>query len=509
MSKAGVKAYIARLNNNIATEANVPTRIVNVDNESMKIQLITDKIIIGNGLKQVTNPIMFERAQIPTVGGLFSEHIFGTTLEERMRAYAYVDLKMKFFHPYVFEVIKKVYRNIAKIAAGESAWHITPEGELIEIPDVDNPLYDEDNTGLSWIISNFKKVKFTENESTGRKNNLTFLKSLTDDELFITKWLVVPVFYRDVDMSTGRPSVPEINYEYNNLIKYTNMLTKDAIGFFNNKAMYNVQLTLVKMRVFSQSLIAKKQGAFHQTVLGKSIDRGCRSVISVPIMNEVNVPEDNSVDMFHSGIPLAQCLVLGYDFVIKWCEDFFRQEFDGVSKKSMYRKNPDTKEYDLVAVPIKDQLSLYTTDYIRKKMKNFINTYGGRFEPLMIQLQDGQEVYMSFTGRGMSRQKDSPLAATITNRPMTWTDLFYMAAVETLSDKHVYITRYPLTDYLGIFPTLCVPLSTVNTMPVMIGDTLYKNYPVVDMNMSQDEVSTNFIDTTEISNLFLEAIGGD
>lgn len=499
-----------KLKKQSALEAvNGTMRVVNVEDEPMNIKLITDKIITANGLKKVSSQIMYERGlDIPTVDGLFSEYIFGTTQEERMRTYAYIDLKKKFFHPYVYEVLKKLYRNIENIAAGNSSWKIDAKGNLKEIKNDDDPEYDEDATGMTWLVDNFHKIKFMENESLNRKEKLKFIRSLSDDEIFITKWIVIPVFYRDVDRSLGRPSIPKLNYEYNNLIKYSNSLSNNGIGYFNNKAMYNIQMTLVNIRKYGQSLIESKHGAFHKSVLGKSIDRGSRDVISVPVMTGYERPEENPVDLFHTGIPLSKCLVLGYPFIIKWCLDFFEREF-GSQQKHVFYKRGKTGELIQEDVEIADQMSIFTKDYLDKRMEKFLYTYSSRFDPIMITLKDGKEVYMKFTGRGYSRNIGSPNTSTIVNRPMTWTDLFYMAAIETLSDKHVYCTRYPLTDYFGIFPSRCRPLSTIKTMPVIINETVYPNYPIIDINLPKEDISSKFIDTVTLSNLFLEAIGGD
>ena len=92
---------------------------------------------------------------------------------------------------------------------------------------------------------------------------------------------------------------------------------------------------------------------------------------------------------------------------------------------------------------------------------------------------------------------------------MTWTDVFYLAAVETLSDKHCHITRYPLVDYFGIFPTQISVLSTIKTDPVIVNGKVYPHYPHIDLTLSEKEIATQFIDTFSISNLYLEAIGGD
>lgn len=485
-------------------------KVINDGDESMKIALVTDKMIEDNHLGQVTNPIYFDRGQLPTLDGLYSEKIFGTTAEERTKTYAYIDLNRKFFHPYVFEVLKKVYMNIEKIAAGQSSWAVTDNGELVEIKNHDDPLYDEDATGLQWLIDHYHAIKFKENDATSRKNNLKFIKGLSDDEIFISKWLVVPPFYRDVEKSSsGRPQIHELSMKYSSLLKYVNSLQSSGMGFFNNTAMFNIQMILVDMRKYGQSLIEGKHGFFHQSVLGKSVDYGSRLVISVPIMNNTERPSDMQVDIFHSGVPLSQCCVIGYPFIIKWCMDFFQDEFDGVHSKLIYHRNKTTGEVTTEEVEIEDQMTIFTKDYIDKKIKAFKNTYGNRFETIKIKLKNGTETEMLFTGRGYSRNIQSSKAATIAYRPMTWTDLFYLAAVNTLSDKYVYITRYPLESYFGIFPTKCTPLSTLETTPMVVDGKVYPFYPVIDPTLSQDQVATKFIDTCEMANVFLDAIGGD
>ena len=64
-----------------------------------------------------------------------------------------------------------------------------------------------------------------------------------------------------------------------------------------------------------------------------------------------------------------------------------------------------------------------------------------------------------------------------------------------------------ICDYFGIFPSRCLPISTIKTMPVMIGEKIYPRYQVIDLSMSQEKVSTQFIDTVTMSNLLLESLG--
>ena len=97
----------------------------------------------------------------------------------------------------------------------------------------------------------------------------------------------------------------------------------------------------------------------------------------------------------------------------------------------------------------------------------------------------------------------------MSTRPLTWTDVIYLACEEMLSDKHVYITRYPLLDYFGTFPTRVSVLSTIKTTPAIVNGKVYPHYPVIDLSLPPQQVATQFIDTVSISNLYLDAIGGD
>lgn len=478
-------------------------------NPSMEIGILTDEML--KDLKPVTNPILFSNGVDPTPDGLFSYEIFGGTADKRRRQCAYIDLHGKFFHPFVFEILKLLMPSkFERCCSGRGAWVISDAGELIEITDKESPLYNEDNTGLRWFIKNYDKVNLVKNASMVRNDRIKMLDSLNKDEIFVTKWVVIPPFYRDVDFSNGKRSVPEINTMYADIIRYANGID-DSFAIFSNSLVYNIQTKLKDIRLFGQKLIAKKYGFFHRAILGKNVDRGSRDVISVPPMNHYETPKENPVDIFHTGIPIAKCLVLGYDFMMRYCLDFFANNFRNVKTYPVYERQPDGTYKMVKEIPIKSQTEKFTTKYIDKKMKLFINSHATRFEPITITSAEGSEIPIHFSGllQPMTGVNIDKIPTSLVNRHMTWTDLFYMAAVDTLADKYVYITRYPVEDYSHIFPTKCTPISTLRTIPVKVNDKVYQNYPVIDLSLSPEKVSTMFIDTVTMSNLFLDALGGD
>jgi hypothetical protein len=453
---------------------------------------------------------MLERKAYRTPTGILSEEIFGRTQKEKMKKYAYIDLKRKFFHPLVYETLIKLFRKTKTIVNGEGSWYIDDTGKLLELDEKDER-YSEDNTGLDWLINNYRRIVFADNESTGRKDRLKFLRSLTEEETFISKWLVIPVFYRDIVITDGQIKKHDLSDKYNDLIRYTNSLEvthEGVMAWMSNRTLANIQETLVEIRKYGQRFVEKKQGAFHQNVLGKSIDNGARAVISTPVLTGVELPEDNPIDIQHSGIPLAKCIETGFPFVLHFCEGFFRREFDGINKMPVVVYKPDGTSEDIYK-PIKDMTTVYTTERIRKQMKKFIHTPGSRFETIKIEFEDGTSTDLILTGIPLGRALDHPESSELSKRAMTWTDLFYYAAVETLEDKCCWITRYPLESYFGIFPSRVICTSTINTTSVTLSGITYPRWPSIDLSMTISEIEIYFIDTLQISNLFLEAIGGD
>lgn len=504
-----ISIKLANLIQGIATEATTMENLSKTEdpNVSMQLALVTDKLILKSNLKPVTDPVAFTTGGIKTPGGLFSDEIFGRTDDERRRQFAYIDLQEYFFHPFVFEILDDLMpKRFKQCAQGQGSWTITEDGTLTKV-ERNDPKYNEDNTGIQWLIKNFKKLSFKESGSMIRSDRIKLIKDLSHDEIFISKWLVVPVVYRDIDKNSSIHKLPELNTRYNNVIRYANSLRDSTFSFFNNQARYNLQIELVNIRKHGQTLIEKKHGFFHKAILGKSIDRGSGDVISTPSMRGYQRPEDNPIDVLHSGIPLAKCLIMGYDFVMRYCLQFFANNFRNVTEYPVYRLVGD--EYKIVgSVPIEDQISRFSSKFLEKRINRFKNSHGTRFEVITLTTKDGKEIPLHLAGQ-FAPTAPRALQSTIINRPMTWTDLFYMAAEDTLGDKYVYITRYPVESHNHIFPSNVRVLSTIRTIPAYVNGTLYERYPYIDLSTPTERISSCFNDTITMSNLCIGAMGGD
>lgn len=484
--------------------------VMDVNGEPMKVFICTDKIIEDNKLKPVTNPVSFSSmgGRIPTNDGIFSETIFGISQSSKNLNHAYIDLKHKFFHPYVFEMLKDLHRKVEDVCTGEKVWMIE-NGKFVEVTDETSKNYDPANTGLDFIINNFDKLKFEKNGSRKHDEEVEFFNTLTKNEIFITKWIVIPRAYRDFSANGKMTSVDPINNQYTKLISHANSIESGISGYIAHKTLYQMQELLVSIRAYGQQLIEKKHGLIHKAVFGRSSSFGSRGVISVPSLVGCNTPDDCQVDMIHTGLPLSKCVESGYPFVIRWLNEWVENNLKGGEKVFYIPSKEKPSEMVPTEARIKDHTSIFDTKYLKKRLEMFRMGYGGRWEPIQIELEDGSKQYMAFTGRGNALDPNRPETATIVNRPLTWCDLIYMACEETLSDKHVYCTRYPVEDYFNVVPSRVSVLSTIKTMPMFVNGKMYKHYPVINPFADEITVSRSFIDTISLSNLHLEGLGGD
>lgn len=469
----------------------------------MKIDLIPiKKFIVLNNLKEVTDPIIFEKGAIPSIGGLLSTEIFGTSVKERRDTFAYINLNGHFLDPFVYKLLKKMNRNFVSVVNGSKKFVIDAEGQLVE---------DEEKgqTGLEFIYKNWDKIVFKRNNSTIRNERIDVLDAYDRNTIFCEQWIVIPAFYRDVNLqssSSGKISHHEINDKYSKLIRLASILRNDNnFDFTMESTRARIQETMVEIYDFLRGKIEKKHGLIRKSLLGKSIDYGARSVISAPVFN-ANKPENMQIDFYHCGVPLAQCCSLFTPFIVSWVKQFFHRELEKIGTKYPIRKKDGTIEY----VQLDNPIQYFNEDYIKKQIDRFIFSISDRFDPIALPVVDKKyqgKIYLSFIGRHSDGSPES--VSPLIQRPATWCDILYQAAVDVTSDKMVWVTRYPLLDYFGMLPNKIAVLSTHQTAPMFVGDKVYDFYPKVDLDLPVEKVSTSFIDTVTMSNLYLAGLGGD
>lgn len=467
-----------------------------------------DKLVKVNNLKEITSPIFFIRDNMPNPDGLLSNEIFGITKDERANIFAYIDLAEWFLNPLCYKIWYKVDRKIRDIVHGTSKFIITKEGYLEVSPDGEN--------GIEFLRKNIDKIKFKTTESTKRDRNIEFLTN-NKDKLFIRKMIVIPAYYRDVNTSSGgRVGVGQINELYSSLLVAVKSLKESVDYGFNLSAATHGRVQEIILNIYNwfsgatkdEPGLASKYGIVRRSNLNKTTDYASRLVLSAPNL-KVERAEDLVSTIDYSAVPLASVCANFYPFIIYNVRRFFENEFSGTG---IYNYVDTSDGNKVKQVHIKNYQEEFSDDRIKKEIDRFLYGYSNRFIPISVPNTENIKINMGFKGYNMTAEeyaKQDPGNMPIIDRELTWCDVFYMAAVEATRDKTILITRYPIDSYYNQFPTKIKVSSTKETEPMVINNKYYDHYPKIRQEDIEQNTSNKFIDTLNLCNAYLDAIGGD
>lgn len=461
----------------------------------MKIDLFNVQEFIDlNELKEITSPTLFQRGSVPDPNGLISNDIFGVNVRTRRATFAYINLHGHFFNPHVYKTFRRLWRNIEKIINGDYMYNIDANGKIYQ---------DEEHgrTGIENIYKDWNKIKWERNDSGVRDERIDLLTKTPKNQVFMAYQIVIPAFYRDVSADTsGGGETSELNNLYSKLIRMASLLEdRDMFDFTINATYYSMQETIVEIYDYFKRKLEKKNGMLRRFLMGKNTDYCTRSVISAPIYH-ADSPDHMETDFQHAGIPIYQVCSLCYPFVHAYVKNWFENEFITNQESKVVGNTGDV-------VQVLRPESYFTDDYIKKMINQFIRDPESRFNPIMVPLTNGK--WKTIRHTGIRYGEDKPEQSSISERPMTVTDLLFIACSDAVKDKHVVITRYPVSDSYGLFISKVRVISTIQTEVVKVGETVYDFYPKVEIGLSKHEVPTRFKDTTIFSSSYLDGIKGD
>ncbi len=475
-----------------------------MENKHLMFELLdVKKLVQVNDLKEITSPIFFIRDGIPTPDGLLSNEIFGITKDDRSNIFAFIDLNDVFIHPLCYKIWCKMDSRVREIVHGTKKFIVNSKGDFEENEKGDN--------GVAFIKKNIDNIKIKSTESVKRDENIKFLMN-NKDKMFIKQCVVIPAFFRDVNTNQGYIGVGDINKLYNSLIIAARSLrdTADYGLSMANVTKGRIQEILLQIYTWfvDEPNLSKKHGIIRRANLTKTTDYASRLVLSAPNLRVEKV-DDMMVTLDQSAVPLASICTNFFPFMIFYIRRFFENEFTGTSSYKYTDKNTG----EIKELKLKDPLSEFTDDRIKKELDRFMRGFSNRFTYILVPNEEGKRVALQFKGRVyqgkyVEADDDKIGHSVLVDRFLTWCDIFYMAAVEVTRDKKILITRYPIDSSQNQFPTNIVVSSTKETEPILYNDTFYNYYPRIRQEDIETNTSNKFVDTLRISNLYLPAIGG-
>lgn len=507
-------------------------------NNTLSMELLDiDKFIKVNSLEEVSDPVFFN-GPTPTERGLLSNEIFGITKSERSGIYAYIDLGGTFIHPIVYKVLCKLNNKIPDIVNGTDFFIIDDSGDLIKS--------DDGHTGIDWFRKNFSKIKFKKNESTSRNRYVDFIE-YARDKMWITKYIVSPPYYRDVDTRQASIGVGEINKLYSSLIIATRSIKDTSSYGLTLEDVTKARVQNILVQIFdwygngttiggqeTPKNLPGKYGLIKRGLLYKTVDYSTRLVLSAPDVEAENV-DDIMVNMDYAGLPLASAICNFKPFIMFWLRRFFENRFAGRMEYPVHINDKDT-----VMVPLVDYQIAFSDVVLEEQIERFIHGYSNRFIPIEIpidkveytkrmkekhytkkELLTPEKMYLFMGGYVLNNSSDynetknDYSSFKKIDRPLTWCDLFYRAACEVTSDKNILVTRFPIDSYLNQFPTKVRIKSTIKTQPMVVSDgfedntKFYNWYPVINKEDIGGNTSPLFSDTFSMCNGLIGAMGAD
>lgn len=504
--------------------------------------LDVEKFIKMNQCKEVSNPVFFN-GPVPTEDGLLSNEIFGITKAERAGIYAYIDLGSEFIAPLMYKTLLKLNGKIADVVNGTDYFKIDDKGDLVPDPD--------GNTGIDWLKKNFNKIKFKKNDSSSRNKRIDFIEKVKNN-MWTSKWIVIPAYYRDVDTKDSGIGVGEINKLYSSLIMASRALKETTEYGLTLSDVTKARVQNILVQIFdwfgngttingqaTPANLPGKMGLIKRGTLYKTVDYGARLVMSAPDVSGEDI-EDIMVDMNHAALPLAAALCNFKPFILFWLRRFFENRFAGKLEYPIMINEKET-----ILVPLIDYQVVFSDIELDKQIERFIHGYSNRFIPIELPVDKAEfakkaknkeyknlvtgkpldlksiNFNMVFSGyklNNASEYEENKQEYSYTlkvNRRITWCDLFYMAACDVTSDKMVLITRFPIDSFLNQYPSKVRIKSTNKTVPMVIQsdfeDNLkfYRWYPYIEDTDINTNTSPVFEDTLSICNGLIDAMGMD
>lgn len=486
-----------------------------------------DDFVRLNHVQEVKNPIFFQANKMPTPDGLLSYDIFGYSEEERKNIFGYIDLRDHYIHPVVYSLLANGMSTIKSVINGEK-YAVISNGKITAVPEGTT----NSGTGLEFLYENYERInwinEFEEEEisSLDKKTRLKFLRSLKKDEFFVTKWLVIPPFYRE-ESAENRSLGDVLNQLYKDLISATKSM-KMGFGFdiFGNQTRRKIQGLIKQIYDVTMGPISgksldlntselkgnAKNSLLKRHLVGKTLDYGVLTVITAPQISDAKDINSMPIPFGYAGVTIPSCVALFKPFFIHEVGNILEYIFtDFVKENSKIIKKIDHNQFSSSAID--------------KILTRFVKSSSERFDPIVIEYTDnnGDIISLRIPITEYYSKEDANNEKNGYTRPLTYMDLIFIAANDCLKDKHVLVTRHPVTNNKNIYPAKVKVLSTARTREVYMyrlnpsaitnEPVLYKEYPYIysfdNPSINKPDPYYEIVGTSLIGNAVLKSLGGD
>lgn len=387
--------------------------------------------------------------------GLFSTDIFGIVgSDERNTLFSYINLGVEILHPLIYKHIittRALYKDVM-----EGTKYAVYSKELKDLVLSDE---NEGETGYSFFMSTLNKINLSDKGSDLRKFKLYMISHYGTPEYMMKQILVIPAGLRDYKIgSNGRPEEDEINDFYRKVLTLSNSLNNikitdntigavDVVRFRIQEAVLELYQHIMKLLDGKRKFIQGKWGT-------RGVMYATRNVITPSLAGIGDLNDSNILDMEHTTVGLYQyAAAIGAVTMHELHSKFIYRVFNPDTNNA-YLIDPKTNESKLVSINVKDRDKWITLEGL-ESIVALLAHEDMRSRPVMVDkyylllLHDnGKTITPIFNTDDMSDDMDVKYL-----RPITYYELFYIALLDTFDKYRCLITRYPVINLGGIYPS--------------------------------------------------------
>jgi hypothetical protein len=410
--------------------------------------------------------------------GLFSEQIFGQIgSSQRITRMGYIELSplLPVLHPEIYRILTTMKKLYEGILSGKqyAVWNKS----LKDFEVVSKSTADESSTGYNFFIEHLSELQIPLTASDKRKINVEILKKYKD-RLLIDKVPVLAAAIRDLKEDEFRLQSGDINKLYLGLLSLSQALPEKILEIkLYDQLRYNIQIKINQIYEYLMELLEGKGGFLQRRFGARSVAMSARNVITSANLAALSPKDPKYLHSDETAIPLIQGLKTFQPLVISRIKSRLIDYVFMPNSSQITVIDPNT--YQLVYISINDLIKDKFTQYdqIENLINVFIQNSEVRFNPITVQSIDTTDkkhyflflVYeddndVIYLERSITILQDHLKERFDMNRlrPMTWIELFYISIYPITKKSHSMITRYPVVNFGGIYPT---KIKTTTTSP--------------------------------------------
>lgn len=445
--------------------------------------------------------------------GLFSTSIFGKVGSEyRTRVFGYIDLKAPVLHPLVFDAITASKAFYGDIMAGKSYAKWSAATSSLE---ESNAV--EGKTGMAFFLENLSKIKFERNESITRDFNLDLIfKALKEDRAELEYLLVLPAGLRDyiIDQA-GKPTEDDVNKLYRKILMQASLI--DRLTYKMNPASadhvnYTIQKLVCKIYEYFQDMLEGK----NKLILGKLVSRktfnSTRNVFSSNIEQTVHADDPTRLGFNETAVGLFQFLRSIVPMSLYHMKNNYLVNVFPSTESVAYLTNVKTLKKEQVF--IKEVQKDFDNWVGMEGLLGVINKFGNNVIRHEFVTLDHGHYYMGLIyndGECFKFLQDIDEVPEGRDKahvkPITLAELLYISVYKLNKKLPGYVTRYPISGFGSIYPSLVHMRTTIPSVKLYELDNEWNK--TEDLAICFPITDAPFFDTQAPHHSHLTRLGAD